>query len=101
LRLRPCGDITIGRLWGIYVFKHQAQLRDIHLPGTATKLDAQQPCEAMLQLFDLQALGLDGLSGRLQLAAPHLHGLGHLPQHFLQKNRVCGKAIKVEPHASD
>ena len=30
-----------------------------------------------------------------------LHDIGHLQQHFLQENRVCGKAIKGEPHAAD
>ena len=53
----------------------------------------------MLQLFYGQALGFDGLLRNLQFIPFHLHSLGHLPQHFLQENRVCRKAIKVEPHA--
>jgi len=55
----------------------------------------------MLQLFDCQALGFDGLLHHLQFGALRLNGIDHLPQYFLQQNRVCGKAIKVEPHAAD
>lgn len=53
----------------------------------------------MLKPFDLQVLGFDGRIHRLQFGPLQFHDLGHLAQNFLQENRVCGKAIKVEPHA--
>jgi hypothetical protein len=53
----------------------------------------------MLELLDLDVLGFDGRLRRLQFGSLVLHDLSHLPQHFLQENRVCRKAIEVEPHA--
>jgi hypothetical protein len=42
----------------------------------------------MFELLDLQGLGLDGGLRRCQLGAFLLHDIGHLPQYFLQENRV-------------
>ena len=74
-------------------------MRVVHLLGTAPELDPQQPRKTVFQLFYGQALGFDSLLRNLQLILFCFHSLGHLPQHFLQENWVCGKAIKVEPHA--
>lgn len=100
-RFRGCRrGIIIGGLGdGLDVFEHHAQLRIVHLLGTAPELDPQQSGETVLQLFYGQSLGFDGPLRNLQLIPFCFHSLGHLPQHFLQENRVCGKAIKVEPHA--
>ncbi|MBG6117353.1 MULTISPECIES: hypothetical protein [unclassified Sphingobium] len=55
----------------------------------------------MLELFDPQGLGFDrGFRGP-PFGPFLLHGIGHLQQHFLQEDWVCGKAIKGEPHATD
>ena len=99
IRHRRC--VIIGRFWGIDLLEHQTQLSDVHLLGAATELDAQQPGQTMLQLFDRQALSFDDLLRRSQFGSLHLHDLSHLPQHFLQEDGVCGETIKVEPHAAD
>ncbi|TCM12126.1 hypothetical protein EDF56_11910 [Novosphingobium sp. PhB165] len=101
LRIRHCRCIIIGRLWGIDLLEHQPQLRDVHLFGAAAELDAQKPGQTVLQLFDRQALSFDGLLCRSQFGPLQFHDLSHLPQHFLQEDRVCGETIKVEPHAVD
>ncbi|WP_162182183.1 hypothetical protein [Sphingobium sp. ba1] len=52
----------------------------------------------MLELFDPQGLGFDRSFRGPQFGPFPLHDIGHLQQHFLQENRVCGEAIKGEPH---
>lgn len=101
LRWRCHRRVVIGRLRRLEIFEHQPQLRDIHLLGAATELDAQQPSDAMFELLDLQRLGIDRRLRHLQLSTFPLQDIGHLAQHFLQENRVCWKAIKGEPHAAD
>ncbi|CCW15845.1 hypothetical protein EBBID32_1730 [Sphingobium indicum BiD32] len=53
----------------------------------------------MLELFDPQGLGFDRGLRRRQFGPFLLHDIGHLQQHFLQEDRVSGKAI--EPHAAN
>lgn len=101
LRIRHRRCVIIGRLWGIDLLEHQTQLRDIHLLGAATELDAQKSGQTVLQLFDRQALNFDDLLCRPQFGPLQLHDLSHLPQHFLQEDGICGETIKVEPHAVD
>lgn len=98
-RFNRCRGVVVGRLGHLDLVKHQPQLRDLHLLGTAAERDAQR--RAMFELLDLQYLDLDGGLGRLQFGAFLLHHSDHLPQYFLQVNRVGGKAFKVEPHARD
>ena len=93
--------LIVGGFRRLDLFEHQPQLGDIHFFGAAAELDAQQPRDTMLELFDPQDLGFDrGFRG--PPFGPFLfHGIGHLQQHFLQEDRVCRKAIKGEPHAAD
>jgi hypothetical protein len=93
--------LIIGGFRRLDLLKHQPQLGDIHFFGAAAELDAQQPRDTMLELFDPQGLGFDRGLRRRQFGPFLLHDIGHLQQHFLQENRVCGKAIKGEPHATD
>ena len=91
----------VGGFRRLDLLEHQPQLGDIHFLGAAAELDAKQPRDAMLELFDPQGLGFDGGFRRRQFGPFLFHDIGHLQQHFLQEDRVCGKAIKGEPHAAD
>jgi hypothetical protein len=100
-RHRRRRQFIVGGFRCLDLLEHQPQLGDIHFLGAAAELDAQQPCDAMLELFDPQGLGFDGCFRCRQFGPFLLHDIGHLQQHFLQENRVCRKAIKGEPHARD
>ncbi|MGF7205419.1 hypothetical protein GGQ82_004513, partial [Sphingobium olei] len=68
--------LVVGRFRRLDLFEHQPQLGDIHFLGAAAELDAQQPRDTMLELFDPQGLGFDRGLRRRQFGPFLLHDIG-------------------------